>query len=72
MQLTAGINIHALSLLAFKFIFPPSNVYKRLFLRGTESTNGYGSPEKLDNELESLFKRAVSLNLTAQNMKKRV
>ena len=63
MQLTAGINIHALSLLAFKFIFPPSNVYKRLFLRGTESTNGYGSPEKLDNELESLFKRAVSLNL---------
>ena len=50
--------------------------------RGIECTNGYGSPEKLDNELESLFKRAVSLNLppnwvkhkklTAQNMKKRV
>ena len=68
MQLTAGINIHALSLLAFKFIFPPSNVYKRLFIkrereRERESTNGYGSPENLDNELESLFKRAVSPNL---------
>ena len=64
MQLTAGINIHALSLLAFKFIFPPSNVYKRLFIkRERESTNGYGSPENLDNELESLFKRAVSPSL---------
>ena len=66
MQLTAGINIHALSLLAFKFIFPSSNVYKRLFIkreRERESTNGYGSPENLDNELETLFKRAVSPNL---------
>ena len=55
MQLTAGINIHALSLLAFKFIFPPSNVYKRLFIkRDRESTNGYGSPENLDNELVTI------------------
>ena len=61
MQLTAGINIHALSLPAFKFIFPPSNVYI-LFIK-RESTNGYGSPENLENELESLFKRSVSPNL---------
>ena len=33
-QLTAPINIHALSLLAFIFFFPPSNVYKRLFKFG--------------------------------------
>ena len=64
MQLTAGINIHALSLLAFKFIFPPSNVNKRLFIkRERENTNRYGSPENLENESESLFKRAVSPNL---------
>ena len=31
--------------------------------RERETTNGYGSPENLDNELESLFKRAVSPNL---------
>ena len=64
MQLTAGIDIHALSLHAFKFIFPPSNVYKRLCIkRDREYQRLYGSPENLDNELESLFKRAVSLNL---------
>ena len=44
--------------------FPSSNVYKRLFIKiERESTNGYGSPENLDNELEALFKRVVSPNL---------
>ena len=47
MQLTAGININN----------------KNKQERERESTNGYGSPENLDNELESLFKRAVSPNL---------
>ena len=44
MQLNTHINIHALSLLAFKLFLQPSNVYRRLFI---ESTNGYGSLEKL-------------------------